>query len=335
VTLKVNGPRTPLAEEVATFRRGGLAHAAVSSDGTLFYAPRDVCNLQRQLVWVDRKGVATPITPKLGGFREPRLSPDGKQLLVCMVDVRQHFDVWLCDLGSDAWTRLTSAGDNVDELWSPDGKQIVLSSNRNGSYNVFLMPSDASAPARQLTRNPFWTYASSWSPDGKTLLVEGQRPVTGHAASEEWDIMAVPISQPDHAAPVIATAADEWEGTFSPDGRWIAFQSNESGNFEIYIEAYPQAGRKWLISSQGGVNPHWRRDGKELFYRSGRKVMAVQIQLGPELIIGKPRMLFEGDFDPRYDVTPDGQRFVMVRAEKPTPATQINVVLGAFDDRKH
>ena len=334
VTLKVNGSATPLVEEVATFGLGGLAYAAVSSDGTLFYAPLNVANGQRQLVWVDRKGVVAPITPKLAAFYEPRLSRDGKQLLVCILDARQHDDVWLCDLGSDAWTRLTSEGDNADEVWSPDEKQIAFSSNRNGPYNVFLMPSDASALARQLTRNQYGTYATSWSPDGKMLLVEGIRPVTGHTASEEWDIMAVPVNEPEHAAPVIATAATEENGKFSPDGRWIAFQSNESGNVEIYIEAYPQGGRKWLISGQGGQIPVWRRDGKELFYRSGSKVMAVQIQLGSELIIGKPRMLFDGDFDLFFDVTADGQRFVMVRAEKPTPAIQINVVLGAFDDRR-
>jgi len=307
VTLKVSGTPTPLVEEVAGFRHGGLAHAAVSSDGTLFYAPRNVADLQDQLMWVDRKGVTTPVTPKRGGFSEPRLSPDGKQLLVCIADKQERSDVWLCDLGSDAWTRLTSEGDHFAARWSPDGKQISFASNRNGPYNVFLMPSDASAPARQLTRNQPWTWATSWSPDGRTLLATWQRPVTG------LDIMTVPVSQPDHAAPAIATAAGEDEGVFSPDGRWIAFHSNESGNFEIYIQAYPRGGRKWLISTQGGILPLWRRDGRELFYASGNKLMAAQIQLGPQLVIGKPRMLFEGDFDPEFDVTTDGQRFVIVR----------------------
>jgi serine/threonine-protein kinase len=147
--------------------------------------------------------------------------------------------------------------------------------------------------------------------------------------------MTVPISEPDQAAALIATSSGEEQGAFSPDGRWVAFQSNESGNFEIYIQAYPRGGRKWLISNQGGILPVWRRDGRELFYRSGNKVMAVQMQGGPELVIGKPRMLFEGDFDSDFDVTGDGQRFVMVRSEKPTPATQINLVLDAFETQKH
>src|SRR5207245_9514743 len=101
VTLSVSGSATPIVEEVASFRQGGLAHAAVSSDGTLFYAPRNPADLQNQLVWVDRKGVSTAITPKRSGFLEPRLSPDGKQLLVCIQDKQQRSDVWLCDLGSD------------------------------------------------------------------------------------------------------------------------------------------------------------------------------------------------------------------------------------------
>ena len=329
VTLKVSGSPTPIVEEVRGFRVGGLADAAVSSDGTLFYAPRrNVSDLQNQLVWVDRKGAATPITPK-PGVSEPQLSPDGKQLLVCLADNRQRGDIWLCDLGSDAWTRLTSEGNNLTPRWSPDGKQISFSSNRNGPYDVFLMPSDASAPARQLTRNQSWTSATSWSPDGRTLLASWQRNVTG------VDIMTVPIAEPDHPAAFIATTAGEDWGAFSPDGRWIAFQSNESGRDEIYIQAYPGGGRKWLISSEGGVLPLWRRDGKELFYRSGNKVMSVPLQLGPELVISKPQMLFEGEFADEFDVTADGQRFVMVKAEKSTPATQINVVLGAFDSLKH
>jgi Tol biopolymer transport system component len=329
VTLKVTGSPTPVIDEVASLRGQGVAHAAVSSDGTLFYIPRNPADLRSQLVWVDRKGAATPITPKLSGFFEPRLSPDGKQLLVGIEDKQQRSDVWLCDLASDAWTRLTSEGDHFTPRWSPDAKQITFSSNRNGPYNIFLMPSDASAPARQLTRNQSWTGATSWSPDGRTLLATWQRPVTG------FDIMTVPISEPDQAAALIATSSGEEQGAFSPDGRWVAFQSNESGNFEIYIQAYPRGGRKWLISNQGGILPVWRRDGRELFYRSGNKVMAVQMQLGPELVIGKPRMLFEGDFDSDFDVTGDGQRFVMVRSEKPTPATQINLVLDAFETQKH
>ena len=156
---------------------------------------RNVSDLPNQLVWVDRKGAATPITPKRGGFSEPQLSPDGKQLLVCIEDKQERSDVWLCDLGSDAWTRLTSEGDHFAPRWSPDGKQIAFSSNRNGPYDVFLMPSDASAPARQLTRNQAWTWGDFVVSDGKTLLASWQRPVTG------VDVMTVPISEPDQRRP--------------------------------------------------------------------------------------------------------------------------------------
>ena len=329
MTLSVSGSPTPIIAEVSSFRPGGLAHAAAAPDGTLFYAPRNPADLQNQLVWIDRKGVATLITPKRSGYAEPRLSPNGKQLLVSIEDKEQRSDVWLCDLATDAWTRMTSEGDHFTLRWSPDAKQISFSSNRNGPYNVFLMPSDASAPARQLTRNQNWTDATSWSADGKTLLASWQRPATG------YDIMAVPIGEPDRPVAVVATSSVETSGAFSPDGKWIAFQSNESGNFEIYLQSYPRGGRKWLVSNQGGNSPLWRGDGRELFYRSGNKMMAVPMQLGPELVFGKPRALFGGDFDTEYDVTPDGQRFVMVRSEKPTPSTKINVVLGAFETVKH
>jgi eukaryotic-like serine/threonine-protein kinase len=326
VTLKLSGLPTPVVEEVANVRAHGLACAAVSSDGTLVYVPRNPAELQSQLVWVDRKGAATPITSRRGGFSEPQLSPDGKQLLVCVEDKQHRADIWLCELGSDAWTRLTSEGDHFTPRWSPDGKQITFSSNRNGTYDVFLMPSDASAPAQQLTRNHSWTGATSWSPDGQTLLATWQRPVTG------FDIMAVPLNDPNRPAALVKSRAEEVDGAFSPDGHWVAFSSNESGNFEIYIQAYPQGGRKWLVSSQGGNVPLWRRDGKEIFYRVVNKLMAAEVQLAPRLAIGKPRILFEGDIED-YDISSDGQRFVMVKNEKSTPATQINAVVGAFDTR--
>ena len=127
----------------------------------------------------------------------------------------------------------------------------------------------------------------------------------------------------------------EQAGVFSPDGRWVAFDSNESGKFEVYIQAYPQGGRKWLISSQGGTLARWRRDGRELFYRSGNKMMAVSVRLGDDLVLGKPRLLFNAEFDEEYDVTADGQRFVMVKHEKSPLQTQINVVLGGFDTSRH
>jgi eukaryotic-like serine/threonine-protein kinase len=323
-TLNVSGSPAPVVEEVGSYGPGGLAYAAVSSDGTLLYMPRNPVGLQSELVWVDRKGVPTPITPKRRGFYQPRLSPDGKQLLVAILGKQDRTDLWLCDLGSEAWTRLTSEGQyNSDECWSPDGRQITFSSNRNGPFNVFLMPTDASAPARQLTRNQAWTDATSWSPDGQTLLASWERPGTG------YDIMSVPIKEPDHTFAFIATSAQETGGVFSPDGRWVAFQSNESGSSEIYLQAYPR-GRRWQISSQGGAAPLWRRDGGELFYRAGSKVMAVPLQLAPDLVIGKPHMLFEGDFDEDYDVSADGQRFVMLKYDKSSSQTQINVVMGLF-----
>src|SRR5436309_2303008 len=133
--------------------------------------------------------------------------------------------------------------------------------------------------------------------------------------------------------PFLNTRFDERDPTFSPDGHWIAYRSNESGRDEIYVQRYPATGRKWLVSTDGGTNPIWRRDGRELFYRKGNRVMALSTELRPSFSAGKAKVLFEGEFEDEYDVTADGARFVMISRRAQSPRTQINVVLGLFGGR--
>ena len=176
----------------------------------------------------------------------------------------------------------------------------------------------------------------SWSPDGQLLAFMEVNPAT------QRDIWVLRMGN-HKAEPFLKTKFDESVPRFSPDGNWLAYISNESGRYEIYVQAYPGPGGKWQISTEGGTEPAWNRNGRELFYRNGDKMMAVDIVTQPSFAAGKPRMLFEGQYfandwpliGAAYDVSPDGQRFLMVKAsEQAASASQINVVLNWFEELK-
>jgi eukaryotic-like serine/threonine-protein kinase len=325
--LSVTGSPKSLVADVDSYFTTGLAHFGVSSDGSLFYIPRPHDEYERELIWVDRSGTSTPVTSVRRTYQQPKISPNGKGLLVT-VGSPPRADIWSYDIARDTWSRLTSEGINDSPIWSPDGKLIAYASNKSGGFDLYLMPSDASSSSKRVTARRAWDFPSSWSADGKVILVSEQYRAT------LGDIFAVSPREGAIPAPVVSTRFDEGGGVFSPDAHWFAYRSSESGRSEIYVQPYPPTGRKWLVSLDGGSNPVWRRDGKELFYRNGNRMMSVSLDLGSEFNASKPRVLFRGDFEPDFDVTPDGQRFIMVKRPPQAQRTQINVVLGAFDHLK-
>lgn len=324
--MELRGPPVPLINDVDSYFAFGLAHFAVSDDGALFYLPADTIALQRELVWVDRTGATRPVTTQRRHYEDPKLSPDGQRLLIT-IGPRPRSDLWLFDLGHETWTRITSEATNESGIWSPDGRQIAFASNKNGSFDLYLVSSDLSGPPRQITSRRSWDFPKSWTPDGRAIAVVEQYQATLP------DIFVVAPRQGAVPMPLISTRFDEHEAAFSPDGRWIAYQSNQSGRDEIYVEAYPHGGRKSVVSTSGGTTPVWRRDGQELFYRSGNAMMSVQIHTGSEFSAGKPQMLFKGEFDPAYDVSADGQQFLMVKVPKKAPRTEVKVALGLLSER--
>ena len=323
--LEATGTPFPLLDDVNSYFASGLAEFAVSSDGSIFYLPRDPTQSDRELVWVDRSGNSTPITSDHKSYEDPKLSPDGKRLLVT-IGPRPHLDLWILDLRRVAWERLTNEGTNETGVWSPDGARIAFASSRNGGFDLYVVPSDMSSAPVQVTSRRSWDFPRSWSPDGKVLTVFEQYRATLR------DIFIVSPNEGARPTPLIATTADEDHAVFSPDGHWVAYQSNESGRDEVYVQSYPQARRKWRVSTSGGTNPVWARDGRELFYRSGNRVMSVDLRIADGFVAGQPRMLFRGPFEESFDVTPDGRQFVMVKSPPPLPRTQIDVVLGGFDN---
>jgi Tol biopolymer transport system component len=256
----------------------------------------------------------------------------------------QETQIWQYDLSRDTLTRLTFEGNNnLVPIWTPDGKRLAFISNKEGPENIFWQLADGSGGLERLTTSDYTHVPHSWSPDGQLLAFVEVSPTTG------WDIWVLRVGGPSTVSgqvgkpqPFLRTPFNESVPRFSPDGRWLAYISNESGRFEIYVQPYPGPGGKWQISTEGGTEPAWNPNGRELFYRSGDRMMAVDIATQPGFAAGKPRMLFEGPYEPapitnpNYDVSPDGQRFLMlkpVEREQAVP-TQINVVLNWFEELK-
>ena len=321
--LEVTGSAVPVLDGVSGFPPAGFANYAVSTTGSLVYAPTDPRASEKELVWLDRKGSTRRLTEVLRSYSAPRLSPDGRRLAVGAGET--YADIWIYDLTRDAWEQLTSGGVNFIPVWSPDGKRIVFSSNRNGPINLFVVPTDRSASPEQLTRTNTWPTALSWSPDGRTLLVCDQ-PQGG------IDISELRLDGERTLRPLLATPALEGAARLSSDGKWMTYQSNESGRFEVYVAPYPGPGGRSQVSTSGGSDPVWSPDGREVFFQSGNKLMAAGIETTPELRAGVPKALFEGMFE-GFDVAPDGQRFVLTRPAFPDlPPAPLVVVSGWLND---
>jgi eukaryotic-like serine/threonine-protein kinase len=334
--LAVTGAAVPAVEGVLQSPSSGAAQYSFSATGTLVYVPGGTQAGQRRLVWVNRNGAEQPMAAPPRAYWNPRLSPDGRRVTVGIAD--QESQVWLYDLSRETLTRLTFAGSqNSVPTWTPDGKRIAFQSNKDGGpMNIFWQLADGSGGLERLTTFEFNNAPHSWSPDGQLLAYIELNPTTG------FDIWVLRLSD-RKAQPFLRTPFNETVPRFSPDGRWLAYVSDESGHWEIYVQPYPGPGGKWQISTEGGTEPVWNPNGRELFYRSGDKMMAVDITTTtqPGFTAGKPRVLFEGPYlptpvtFPNYDVSPDGQRFLMLmESERATSTTQINVVLNWFEELK-
>jgi dipeptidyl aminopeptidase/acylaminoacyl peptidase len=336
--LAVTGAAVPVVEGVQQSTANGDAQYSLSATGSLVYVPGGVQAAQRRLVWVSRNGAEQPLAAPAHAYRGPRLSPDGR--LVAVAIEEQETQTWLYDPSRDTLTRLTFGGnDNLYPLWTPDGKRIAFRSNKEGPGGIFWQLADGDGGLERLytsdTSEHVGQSPNSWSPDGQLLAFIEQNPTTG------FDIWVLRMGD-RKAQPFLHTPFNESAPRFSPDGHWLAYISDESGRFEVYAQPCPGPGGRWQISTDGGTEAVWNRNGRELFYRSGDKMMAVDIATQPSFTVGKPRMLFEGPYlptpttSPNYDASPDGQRFLMVKPTEQAQAapTQINVVLNWFEDLK-
>ena len=330
--LAVTGSAIPAVQGVVQ-SPSGAAQYSFSTTGTLVYVPGGIQSAQSTLVWVNRNG-AEQLLAQPRAYVYPRVSPDGRRVAVVITE--QDSQVWLYDLSRETLTRLTfGASNNLFPTWTPDGKRIAFSTAKEGPNNLFWQLADGSGGLERLTTSEYLQGPNSWSPDGQLLAFIEVNPTTGR------DIWVLRMGD-RKAQPFLRTPFNETAPRFSPDGHWLAYVSDESGRDEIYVQPYPGPGGKWQISTDGGTEPVWNPNGRELFYRSGDKMMAVDIATQPGLTAGKPRMLFEGPYMPTpltfpdYDASPDGQRFLMLKPTEQAQSapTQINVVLNWFEELK-
>ena len=337
--LEIAGASVPILQGVRQAPNGWVDYS-FSSDGTLVYVPGGTGTGQFRLVWVDRQGVVEPMGAPPHNYRAPRLSPDGGRVAVTITDTGT--DIWVYDIVRQTLTRLTFEGDNQQPQWTPDGKRVTWRSIRDGGPgNLFWKLADGTGAVERLTTSEFRQNPGSWSPDGQFLAFY-QQPSVGSSPTNR-DIWILPLEGERKPQSILQTQFNELAPVFSPDGRWLAYVSDESGRNEIYVRPFPKVEEgKWQISTDGGVELRWAANGRELFYRNenGDQMMAVNITTEPTFGAGTPRLLFEGVYtrgqggSAFYDVTPDGQRFVMVQAQQGAVQAQINVVLNWFEEIK-
>ncbi len=308
--LEVSGAPVPVLDGLSTRTTAGVHTApyAVSDTGTLVYVGGDIATGETTLVWVDRQGQTTPFIAQRSNYRYPRISPDGSRVAVAHGKPGRR-DIWIYDAVRGTRERLTVVGNNNLPVWSPSGTRIAFASNRSGGMNPHWRSADRSDEAERLSTSEHQQLPISWSSDGRTLAFYEVNPATGR------DIWILPLEGDRTPRPFLATSFSERAPTISPNGRWLAYVSNESGQDEVLVQPYPDGGGKTTISTSGGAEPVWSADGRELFYRQADQMWAVTVEFEPRFIAGKPQLLFdEPGFmlgpvgNANYDVSPDGRR---------------------------
>jgi serine/threonine-protein kinase len=334
--LEVTGTPFPVLEGVRT--EFSEAHFDISQNGTLVYVPGKVLLEANELVWVDLAGRTESLPLPQGSYLMPRLSPDGRQLVVTKIEERAN--QWICDLERGTMRLLTDQeGDEFWSIWTPDGKRIIFNSNRHGgpSLCLYIKRADGSGPEERLAESEIHQIPQTFSPDGKSIIYHMMSSTNG------LDIWSIPLEGERTPEPLIDTKFNDSTPIFSPDGRWLAYSSDLSGQFEVFIRPYPGPGETEQVSTKGGIQPLWSPDGRRLYYRdlSGSRMMSISFSTDPELTIGQPQHMFEGvyrtplHFGRQYDLAPDGSRFLMIKKVPPLPAsTKFNIINNWIEELK-
>jgi serine/threonine-protein kinase len=327
--LEVTGQPFPVASGLFMSANTGMAAFSISSAGHLAYAAGPVERGTRLFVWVDKNGHKSPLPLKPSSYLHPRLSPDGSQLAY-EIEGASH-DIFTYDFARGTTTRMSLDGASHWPIWTPDGKRLTFRSWKTGTMTMWWMPADKSGPPTLLTDIGSMQSPESWSPDGKSLaFTQMDDPQSGS------DIYVLPLEGDKKPREFLRTKFSEGSPKFSPNGAWLAYSTNESGQPEVFVRAYP-GGQTVPISTSGGTDPLWRHDGRQLYYRLGDLMMVVDISYGRSLVVSKPRVLWRGNYlagagsscgmagptSANYDATPDGERFLMIEDASPNAECEL------------
>ncbi len=341
--LEVRGAPSPVLEHVGFSTVANSAQIDISQTGTLIYRSGAAANGGQVTVqWLDGAGANQPLLAKPGAYGRPHLSPDGQRLVLEVFDGAVS-DAWIYEWRRDIMTRLTfEAGAGVmNPIWSPDGRYILFL----GKGGIFWTRSDGAGKPRQLTQSKKLQLPMSFTPDGKRLAWNES------STNGAYDLWTLPLEldgdglKGGNPEPFLQTSADERHPQFSPDGRWLAYSSNESGTYQVCIRAYPDKGGKWQVSSDGGVYPVWSKNGRELFFRSpdDRIMVAAYTVKSDSIVADKPRVWSERQLEHfgiigfgSYDLAPDGKRVAALMPAEEVASqreqSQVIVLLNFFDE---
>jgi serine/threonine-protein kinase len=339
--LQLVGNAVPVVEGVLT-DAAGAAEFALSADGSLVYVAGSNPAVRRSLVWADRDGREEALEAPPRAYTSPRISPDGTKVALNLRD--EENDIWIWDFARKTLTRLTfDPGLDRFPLWSPDGRRIAFSSQRDKSRgNPFWQAADGTGTVERLAESDDdrQVFPTSFSPDGTRLLVYGD----AVSNPDDDDLAIVQVQGEGRLMPLLRTAFVEQNAVVSPDGRWLAYNSNESGRHEVYVRPFPDLDKgRWQVSTSGGSQPLWARDGRELFFRNNAALMAAAVQTDPGFAVGTPKVVFEGQYAApqggrTYDVSPDGRRFLMIKegasTGDATPQAQIILIQNWSEELK-
>jgi len=334
--LAVRGAPVPVVQGVSGDSPTGAAHYSGVGGGSLAYIPGSRQAGLRRLVWSDRGGKTQPIDVPPAQYNDLRLSPDGTRVALIQGSTGSG-DVWVYHFGRKTLTRLTFSGDCGTPAWSRDGASIVYATIDAPRRRTTLrrIPADGSRQPEEVTTVASRAYLGTIAPDGESILLA----YANLTSPGKTDIKRVALRKDAEPTDISATLFDDYTPSFSPDGRFVAYQSDETSRDEVYVRDASGAGGRWQISTEGGEEPVWSPDGRELFYRNDVRLMVVPIQTRGAFEAGKPEVLFEGvyrmrsDTNVSYDIDPKAQRFLMVRpVEDVDTNAGIRIVLNWVDE---
>ncbi len=337
--LETSGPAVPIVASILV-SGGGAGNYALSRDGTLVYAQARE-RAPSEIIRVDRGGGAETLR-SAGHVQELRLSPDGARIATIIRETgSSRTDVWTYDLARGTLSRLTfGGGENSGPIWSPEGTWIYFASKRDGATQVqfYRKRADGSGAAEKLTtfeERPFLV-ADSVSPDGNTLAF------TYYLGGAHLGLLDLQSGGPRDVD--LKPASTQVHGTFSPDGRFLAYSSTESGRSEIYVRTFPGQQGRWQITNAGGQEPVWSRDGREVYFRNAGYLATIPVETAGSFVFGQPRRLFHDEYENSenvsrepnrsYDVSADGQHFFMLKRTGEEPTDQIYLVLNFYEELK-
>ncbi len=333
--LEVKGQPVPVVEGVYSETTTGITNYVVAENGTLAYLPGAVEGESRRIVKMDTKGYATALDSIARPFMEPKLSPDNKKVAV-VIRNGEDYDIWIFDVTRKTLSKLTFGGLNRTPLWSPDGKTIAFSKRtKDGKTGIFTKPYDGSGDETEIYSADNRLYLNFWSRDGKYLMIDYL------SQNAQSDLLVLPLTGDKKPWKYLDSKKDEYESSISPDGKWIAYLTDESGSYQIYVRSFPNKEGKWQISTDVAEEPRWAPDGKMMYYRKNSQIMAVPVSTATTFSAGIPTVLFNGfpamnvDSGISYDITADGKCFITTQPVRGTSYKNIAVVLHWIDEIKN